>query len=145
MNAAWEQVGDVLEANARIRAAQLGREVADAWHAEQLAPLACGAAPRAVTLLTAPVQARVMSGQVTAAHEVAKSSMPAAPLVAATRRMLRPGGRVARHLEASGAAAAGPCGRSRSGRRRAPAAEPERPARPPPSPPRSRSASPTAT
>ena len=98
MDAAWAQVGDVLEANARIRAAQVAREVSAAWYAQQLAPLVVSR-PAQAALLTAPVQARVMSGDVTAAHRVETSSMPAAPLSAATRRMLRPGGRVARHLQ----------------------------------------------
>jgi hypothetical protein len=97
MDAAWAQIGDVLEANARIRAAQLGREVAAAWHAEQLAPL-IAQQPAQAAMLTAPVQARVMSGEITAAHRLATSAMPFAPLSAVTRRMLRPGGRVARHL-----------------------------------------------
>lgn len=97
MDAAWAQVGDVLEANARIRAAQLGREVAAAWHAQQFAPLVARR-PTEAALLTAPVQARVMSGEVTAAYRIATSTMSAAPLSVATRRMLRPGGRVAGHL-----------------------------------------------
>ena len=105
MDAAWLQVGDVLEANALIRAAQLGREVAVAWHAEQIVPL-IARLPAQAALLTAPLQARVMSGGVTAAYRVAESSLPAAPLSAATRRMLRPGGRVARSLAEGGAAAA---------------------------------------
>jgi hypothetical protein len=105
MNAAWSQVGDVLEANARIRAAQLGREVGAVWHAEQFVPLVAGA-PAQAALLTAPVHARVMTGEVTAAYEVAASTMPAAPLSSATRRLLRPGGRVVRRLEVNGASPA---------------------------------------
>jgi hypothetical protein len=117
MNAAWTQVGDVLEANARIRAAQLGREVGVAWHAQQLAPLVAGA-PAQAAVLTAPVQARVMNGEVTAAYAVAASTMPAAPLSAATRRLVRPGGRVVRRLAAEGAAN----GRGRAGAATSPAA-----------------------
>jgi hypothetical protein len=114
MNAAWTQVGDVLEANARIRAAQLGREVGMAWHAQQLAPLVAGA-PAQAAVLTAPVQARVMNGAVTAAYTVAASTMPAAPLSAATRRLVRPGGRVVRRLAAEGAAnGRGPAGAATS-------------------------------
>jgi hypothetical protein len=102
MDAAWSQVGDVLEANARIRAAQLGREVAIAWHADlRTAP------PATAALLTAPVQRRTLSDGVTAAHRVASSAMPQAPLSAATRRMLRPGGRVARRMERPGAEGGG--------------------------------------
>jgi hypothetical protein len=97
MDAAWSQIGDVLEANARIRAGQLGREVTAAWHAEQLAPL-IARQPAQAAILTGPVQARVMSGQMTAAYRLATSAMPFAPISTPARRMLRPGGRVARHL-----------------------------------------------
>jgi hypothetical protein len=117
MNAAWAQVGDVLEANARIRAAQLGREIGVAWHAQQLVPLVAEA-PAQAAVLTAPAQARVMSGEVTAAYAVAASTMPAAPLSAATRRLVRPGGRVVRRLAADGAAD----GRGRAGAAPSPAA-----------------------
>ncbi|MEV6397445.1 hypothetical protein AB0M39_22180, partial [Streptomyces sp. NPDC051907] len=48
MAAAWQQVGDVLAANDRIRAAQLAREVGHALHQKHLAPPAApGAAPGA--------------------------------------------------------------------------------------------------
>jgi hypothetical protein len=109
MDAAWSQVGDVLEANARIRAAQLGREVAVAWFGQQLVPLVAQL-PAQASLLTAPVQARVMSGEVTAAYRVAESSAPVASFSAATRRMLRPSGRVARQVKTAGAEAARPGG-----------------------------------
>jgi hypothetical protein len=103
MDAAWSQVGDVLEANARIRAAQLGREVGVAWYAQQLVPMVAQL-PAQATLLTAPVHARVLGGEVTAAYRIATSSTSVAPFSAATRRMLRPGGRIARRVEADGAA-----------------------------------------
>jgi hypothetical protein len=98
MDAAWSQVGDVLEANARIRAGQLGREVAVAWYGQQLTPLVAQL-PAQAALITAPVQARVLTSEVTAAYRVATSSTPVAPFSAATRRMLRPGGRIARRVQ----------------------------------------------
>ena len=98
MDAAWAQVGDVLEANRRLRAAQLAREVTAVWHTRHLSALATER-PGSAVLVAAPALARVMAGEVTAAHMVAQSSMPAAPLSAAARRLARPGGRVARHLE----------------------------------------------
>jgi hypothetical protein len=119
MDAAWSQVGDVLEANARIRAAQLGREVAVAWYGQQLVPLVAQL-PAQATLLTWPLQARVMSGEVTAAYRVAESSTPVAPFSAATRRMLRPGGRIARQVEMAGGEAAPPGGAAPAGRGVAP-------------------------
>ena len=40
MAAAWEQIGDVLEANARMRRLQLAQQVAFVWHRAHLAPVA---------------------------------------------------------------------------------------------------------
>ena len=49
MNAAWEQIGDVLEANRRIREAQLARKlVAASWYARHLTPLVAAAPERAL-------------------------------------------------------------------------------------------------
>ena len=57
MDAAWEQVGDVLEANRRIRSAQLAREVAAAsGTSAHLRPL-LAAQPERALALTAPVHA----------------------------------------------------------------------------------------
>ena len=39
MDAAWEQIGDVLEANRRIRSAQLAKLAAASWYARELQPL----------------------------------------------------------------------------------------------------------
>ena len=64
MEAAWEQIGDVLEANRRIRAAQLAKlGGVRAGTRAQLAPLAAARSERALTL-TAPVQRRVVAGGV---------------------------------------------------------------------------------
>ena len=43
MDAAWSQVGDVIEANRRLRAAQLVRELAVVWRTRHLAPLVASA------------------------------------------------------------------------------------------------------
>ena len=53
MDAAWAQVGDVLEANRRLRAAQLVRELAVVWRTRHLAPLVAAAPGRALAI-TAP-------------------------------------------------------------------------------------------
>ncbi|MFJ4798115.1 hypothetical protein [Kitasatospora purpeofusca] len=54
MAAAWEQVGEVLAANARIRAAQLAREVGHVLHGKHLAPPVPPTAPPPVSALPGP-------------------------------------------------------------------------------------------
>ena len=55
MEAAWQQVGEVLEAQPRIRLAQLGCSGRCVWHARELAPPSRRPAERLLAL-TAPVQ-----------------------------------------------------------------------------------------
>ena len=97
MSAAWEQVGDVLAANARIRAAQLAREAARIWYDRHLRPMLRADPGRAFTL-TSPVHARVLDGGVTVRH--LRSASLLAPVVtsAPLRRLTRPGARIVRAL-----------------------------------------------
>ncbi|WP_344586513.1 hypothetical protein [Actinomadura vinacea] len=124
MAAAWAQMGDVLAANARIRAAQLAREVGNVIHAKHLEPAATtpaasgDAAPvpsgRAL-VLTAPASSRVTTvissapgavgaaaeaagERVTLGFQMARSRVRAAPSSAPMRRMTRPGSRLIRTL-----------------------------------------------
>ncbi|MGH3997067.1 MAG: hypothetical protein ACRDTJ_06350, partial [Pseudonocardiaceae bacterium] len=113
MAAAWAQVGDVLAANARIRAGQLHREVGFAVQNKHLEQSAAGlkAAPRygkALTL-TAPVHARVTqrsstpqninaADQLAVGFRVATSWIATAPVSPAMRRITRPGFRLIRTL-----------------------------------------------
>lgn len=106
MAAAWEQVGEVLEANRRIRMAQLAREVGHVYHARHLEPLREVAPDRAVAV-TAPVLGRVMGEAVTAAYQLAGSRLAAAPLSAPMRRVTRPGSRLIRGLPFSSEQPAG--------------------------------------
>ena len=97
MRAAWDQVGEVLEANRRIRAAQLAREVGYVFHATHLEPLRATAPGRALAV-TAPLHGRLLAGAVTVAHSVADSRVAAAPLSAVMRRVTRPRARLMRRL-----------------------------------------------
>ncbi|MFE9775608.1 hypothetical protein ACFYOV_28870 [Streptomyces sp. NPDC005931] len=118
MAAAWAQVGDVLAANARIRAAQLAREVGTVLHDKHLQPpvttrAQTGASGRALTL-TAPAHSRVVTTaeqaatasersadpaqQVAVGFHVSESRVATAPLSAPMRRMMRPGSRIMRSL-----------------------------------------------
>ncbi|HEV3087775.1 MAG TPA: hypothetical protein VGX96_11170 [Candidatus Elarobacter sp.] len=97
MNAAWEQIGDVLEANRRIRRLQVAREVSWRWYDRHLTPLAAANGERAFAL-TAPVARRVMSGGVTIAYAQARSIVPPVYTSTALRRVMRPQARLMRSL-----------------------------------------------
>jgi hypothetical protein len=97
MNAAWQQIGDVLAANQRIRRLQLAKEVSSRWYDRHLQPLAAANAERAFTL-TAPVAKRVMVGGTTVAHAQRTSMVPPAYTSTALRRVLRPNARLMRSL-----------------------------------------------
>jgi len=95
MQAAWEQVGDVLEANRRLRAAQLVRELAVVWRTRHLTPLVAEVPGRALAIAS-PVLGRVRDGDATVPSRVRASALPPAALSGAARRAVRPAGRLAR-------------------------------------------------
>ncbi len=105
MQGAWDQLGDVLEANKRIRAAQFAREVAYVYHANQLEPLRQAAAGQMLTV-SAPLQSRVVPDNAvagaapppTVAASFADSVVAATPLSPVMRRVTRPGSRLMRGL-----------------------------------------------
>ncbi|MER5510489.1 hypothetical protein ABT052_34925 [Streptomyces sp. NPDC002766] len=124
MAAAWEQVGDVLVANGRIRAAQLAREVGHSLQTRHVDPVQ-GAVPSALAqapaaasgrslTLTAPAHSRLTTTaagtpttaalsadqepKVAVGFRVAASQVTAAPVSAAMRRITRPGARLIRSL-----------------------------------------------
>ena len=97
MDAAWAQIGEVLEANHRIRLAQLAMEQAWAWHDQQLVPFA-GANPQKTLMLTAPLHKRVVTGGYTVHYTMAKSRVQPAMTSAVMRRATRPRGRLMRAL-----------------------------------------------
>ncbi len=66
MNDAWEQIGDVLAANSKMRQLQMAMQVASRWHTQSLMPLAAANAERAL-MLTGPVARRVLSSGTTVA------------------------------------------------------------------------------
>lgn len=117
MAAAWQQVGDVLAANTKIRAAQVAREVGHALQTRHIDPptgtslAALAGAPtgRALTL-TAPAHPRVIAddpsadtpARVALGFRVARSQVAAAPLSPEMRRIARPGSRLMRSLSPGG-------------------------------------------
>jgi hypothetical protein len=97
MDAAWRQIGDVLEAQRRIRDGQLIKQVSWIWYARHIKPLLVTNPERAF-IIGAPIHSRVMIDGLTVAHTVRQSALPAAAISAPARRILRPGARLARSL-----------------------------------------------
>ena len=97
MDDAWQQIGDVLAANLKIRRLHLAAVVASRWYDRHLVPLVAAAPERALTL-TAPVHGRIVTGGATVAHQRAASLVPPVLTSTALRRAARPGGRLMRGL-----------------------------------------------
>ncbi|MFB7288715.1 hypothetical protein [Actinacidiphila glaucinigra] len=99
--AAWNQIGEVLAANKRIRLGQLAREVAGSIHRRHLAAQV-DADPGRVLAITAPVHPRIVHSGMTVAHGLSASLVAKGPLTAAMRRITRPGSTLVRALTRRG-------------------------------------------
>ena len=99
MQLAWEQIGDVLTVNRKIRYAQLATKAASAVYARSLAPLP---ASQAITM-TAPVFSKVLGSRTTLAGLVKASRLTPAVMTRAFQKQLRPRGRVFRRFFAGDA------------------------------------------
>lgn len=97
MSAAWDQIGDVLEANRRIREAQLAKYAGLRLHARHMTAQ-FEMANAALINFSAPLRARVMSEGVTVHHQMTQSPMGVTLTSAALRRAVRPSGRLARRV-----------------------------------------------
>ncbi|WP_433380550.1 hypothetical protein [Streptosporangium sp. CA-115845] len=93
MQAAWDQIGQVLAAQRRIRNAQFGRQVSKVWHERHLAS-ALSATQRALHL-TAPLHRRILSEGETLRQTQTTARVSPALCSAPFRRFLRPRGRMA--------------------------------------------------
>lgn len=98
MDAAWGQVGDVLEANRRLRWAQLASFAAKIWYQKNIVPKA-GVAIEKYLRLTTPLQKRIITEGKTVFHTMKTSMVPQALLSAPLRRILRPRGRFVSQLK----------------------------------------------
>jgi len=87
MEAAWQQIGDILAANDRLRLAQMAQAVSFALYNRHIL-----AQPQERQfLLTAPVHSRVMGSPTTVAAQVRSSFVPSAATSGAFRRITRQG------------------------------------------------------
>ena len=97
MDDAWGQVGEILEANRRIRLAQLAREISRVFYYKHISPLKQESIEKAL-FFTTPVQKRILSQGTTVYHQVNTSLVPYASISAPMRRIVRPRGRIMRLL-----------------------------------------------
>ncbi len=89
MNAAWQQIGDVLKANRFLRLAQLSHAALFQWHVRQFQPMAV-AQPDRYLMLSAPLQKRILVGNTTLAYQLKMSVVPPVAVSVAMRKMIRP-------------------------------------------------------
>ena len=102
MAAAWQQLGDVISANNRMRLAQVLAALARAMHEVHITSLV----PERQFLLTSPVHARIMGSPTTVAAQLRASVVPPAVTSPVFRRMTRPGTPLTKRLDLPSSAAA---------------------------------------
>jgi hypothetical protein len=103
MNYAWEQIGDVLAANRRIRGLQLATDVSSRMYARHVTTLAASNAERALSV-TSPVARRILVAGTSVAFMQKTSLVPPVLTSTVLRRVLRPGARLTRSLSFDGTA-----------------------------------------
>jgi hypothetical protein len=94
MQAAWQQVGDVISANNRLRLAQMAQAASISMYNRHILALP----QEKQFLLTAPVHSRIMGSPTTIAAQVRASIVPAASTSGAFRRLTRQGTALASRL-----------------------------------------------
>ena len=95
MEAAWQQVGKVIEGNQKIRYGQMAKLTSQIWHKRELAILAKGS-PGRLLMISAPVQRRLLKDDLTTTihHQMMESKLPVAMVSKTMRQALRPHGRI---------------------------------------------------
>jgi len=106
MDAAWEQVGDVLDANRQLGWAKLAGFVSGILYQENIQPKP-GVAIEKYLSLTTPMQKRIISDGKTVFHTVKSSMVPRALLSPTMRRIVRPRGRLTKRLDIGPVSSAG--------------------------------------
>ena len=97
MDAAWEQIGKVLEAQRKIWAGQFGLLTSLVWYEKHLLPTVAVSKNRGL-LLIAPLAKRIVTGGKTIHAAMGESLIQPAMTSAALRRIARPRGRLIRRL-----------------------------------------------
>jgi hypothetical protein len=104
MDAAWAQVGQLLEAQQKIRFGQLGLQVSQVWHTRHVVPLLARDQQKGL-MLVAPLNTRILRGGATVSHALRRSFVQPTLTSTAFRRAIRPRGRTMRMLSNGGAPA----------------------------------------
>ena len=104
VSAAWDQAAEVRRANEILRQGQLARTVADSLHRRLPDATSTGndGDDARILQMTAAAQAAIGFGAGTAAGELSRNKEAAAALTPAFRRLLRPGGPLARRAAKTG-------------------------------------------
>ncbi len=97
MDAAWEQIGNVLEAQRRIRFGQFSLLTSLVWYDRHLIPM-LGVSRQQTLLMMAPLNKRILNDGVTLHHTLGESFVQPAMTSAALRRIARPRARLMRSL-----------------------------------------------
>ena len=97
MDAAWSQVGQVLEAQRRVRFGQLGVRVSQVWYARHVMPLLARDQQKGLMLI-APLQQRILANGVTVQQALRTSVVQPTMTSTVLRRLIRPRGRLVRQL-----------------------------------------------
>lgn len=97
MDAAWGQLGEILEANRKIRLAQLAKETSRIFYTKHISPIYAKSPEKALSL-TAPVQKRILAQGATVYHQVNTSRVPYTTISTTMRRVIRPRSRIRRLL-----------------------------------------------
>lgn len=97
MNAAWQQVGDILKALREARLHHGAKAVSSTIWNRDLRALV-GASPDKAMMVAAPIMQRIVPGRVTVKAMLRESPVPNAALCAPMRRVVRNGARVERML-----------------------------------------------
>lgn len=105
MEAAWKQVGDVLEGNRKLRYMHFAWLISSGWYQKHIGSMVQFSAEKAL-MLTAPVQRRVLdvAAGVTVQHQVDQSVITRSLTSPTMRKLIRPGGRAMKRTVFNGEA-----------------------------------------
>jgi hypothetical protein len=98
MKSAWDQVGEVLEANKKIRNAQLAKEVSWVWHQNHFKTIKEKYSGKWL-MMTAPLQNRVINDGITVSYQIKQSKIPYSVFTAPMRKLVSPRGNLVKRMQ----------------------------------------------
>lgn len=98
MDAAWGQVGEIIEANRRMRQAELAKRASRVWYTDHLLALSLQN-PELALRMIAPLQKRILMQGKTVWYQIKASPVPTAAISPTMRRIIRPRSRLMKALE----------------------------------------------